>query len=117
MPVGCGTVSILGWDWYNAEPEYGNDGGWNDVLNRALSQEKRQYLANDFNGDGHGDILWRNLGTGNTLIWLVEDAVKKSAQAIGGVPAAYDMAGVGDFNGDCKGDILWRHTTTGANII
>ena len=117
MPVGCGTVTYLGWDWYNAEPVAATDGGWVEVLNRALGQERRMYVDNDFSGDGHADILWRNLSTGNTLIWLAEDAVKQSAQSIGSVPAVWDMAGTGDFNKDCKADILWRNTANGQNII
>jgi hypothetical protein len=113
IPVGCGTVTFLAWDWFNAEPEYSNDGGWNDVLNRALGQEKRAFVRKDFNGDGTSDILWRRTN-GSLLVYLMQNSTKVAASGIGiaGV-TTWDMAGTGDFNGDCKADILWRHNGNG----
>ena len=35
LPQGAGTVVFLGWDWINAAPYSGQDGGWLDVLDRA----------------------------------------------------------------------------------
>jgi hypothetical protein len=36
IPQGRGTVVILCWDFYNAEPHGSQDGGWIDVFRRAL---------------------------------------------------------------------------------
>jgi Ca2+-binding RTX toxin-like protein len=67
--------------------------------------------ANDFNGDGRSDILWRDDG-GVITDWL--------GQANGGfaanwgnsfktVTTDWHVAGTGDFNGDGRDDILWRN--------
>ena len=36
IPVGSGQIVHIGWDWFNAAPVGANDGGWVDVLGRAL---------------------------------------------------------------------------------
>jgi hypothetical protein len=41
IPFGSGTVVHLGWDWYDAAPRGTEDGGWLDVLNRAVLPEDR----------------------------------------------------------------------------
>lgn len=39
IPFGLGQIIFLGWDWFNAAPLEGTqDGGWNNVLNRAVDQ-------------------------------------------------------------------------------
>jgi hypothetical protein len=63
----------------------------------------------DFNGDGKGDILWRNTN-GDVAIWLMNGLETLSAVDIGNVPNSWMFVGTGDFNGDGKGDILWRNT-------
>ena len=73
--------------------------------------------ANDFDGDGEGDILWRNTSTTAVLVWLMDGFAKKGAGSPGGVPLAWDMAGTGDFNRDGRVDVLWRRNTTGANYV
>jgi hypothetical protein len=71
---------------------------------------------NDFNGDRHSDILWRNHATGANAIW--KSASSAAAQIVTTVAShSWHVAGVGDFNGDGKADILWRNTTTGADVI
>lgn len=36
IPQGSGAVVVLGWDWYDAAPHGAQDGGWIEVLKRAL---------------------------------------------------------------------------------
>ena len=36
IPFGAGTAFLLGWDFYRARPLGTNDGGWLEVLNRAV---------------------------------------------------------------------------------
>ena len=37
-PVGAGRVVLLGWDWFDATPIGAQDGGWVDVLGRAIEE-------------------------------------------------------------------------------
>ena len=75
-------------------------------------------VANDFNGDGHADILWRNIGNGKTIIHLTDDFVKIDSRIIGAVSASdWDMVGTGDFNRDGRADILWRNVGNGNTIM
>jgi hypothetical protein len=61
----------------------------------------------DFNGDGMGDILWRDT-SGDTAIWLMNGATVLSSAGIGNMPITWAVVGTGDFNGDGKADLLWR---------
>ena len=36
IPQGNGVVVLMGWDWYSAAPNGPSDGGWLEVLRRAL---------------------------------------------------------------------------------
>ncbi|MBN2389548.1 MAG: YncE family protein, partial [Anaerolineae bacterium] len=45
LPYGDGQIVYLGWDWYDAAPPGNQDGGWLDVLGRAVAQ-----VAGDFLG-------------------------------------------------------------------
>jgi glucose/arabinose dehydrogenase len=67
-------------------------------------------IKSDFNGDGFGDILFRNNSTGDTGYTDIHNNV---FQSLGGSPTGYSVAGAGDFNGDGFGDILWRNNSTG----
>jgi hypothetical protein len=74
----------------------------------------------DFNGDGYGDILWRNTN-GDTSIWLMtanDNQVQVlSTTGLGAVPGdSWTVAGIGDFNGDGNADILWYNTVGGVSI-
>jgi hypothetical protein len=72
----------------------------------------------DFNGDGKVDILWRNVQTGQNVIWLMNGANVTAAQTIYAIPDQnWQVAGTGDFDGDGNADILWRNHSTGANAI
>jgi FG-GAP-like repeat len=68
-------------------------------------------------GDGKHDLLWRDGTSGTVAIWLLNGLQVAQTGSLGGVPAAWVVAGTGDFNGDGKGDILWRNTSTGAVAI
>jgi hypothetical protein len=67
-------------------------------------------LKNDFDSDGHSDILWQNTD-GTPVVWLTNGTNLISASNVGFNPgAAWHEIGAGDFNGDGKADILWQNT-------
>ena len=86
----------------------GTTGGQGDVT---------QPTANDFDGDGKTDILWRHSTTGQVYIWLMDGLAGKSQGSLGQVELGWQIVEVSDFNGDGKVDILWRHSTTGQVYI
>ena len=66
---------------------------------------------NDFNGDGHSDILWRN-DNGTLTNWLGQDGgnfVGNYESGVLSLPEGWTVIGTGDFNGDGRTDVLWRH--------
>ncbi len=73
--------------------------------------------STDLDGNGTSDLLWRNTRTGSTAIWLLNGATIGSTGFPGGVPLAWQVAGIGDVNGDGKADVIWRHTTSATVAI
>jgi Ca2+-binding RTX toxin-like protein len=64
--------------------------------------------ANDFNGNGTSDILWRH-SSGAITTWSMQGTTGTTGFSAD-VGAGWTVAEVADFNGDRKADILWRHT-------
>src|SRR3954469_7271802 len=64
--------------------------------------------TNDFNGDGHSDILLQNINTGAPYVWFTD-----GTSLIGNGPMVNELGpgwhGItgGDFNGDNRSDVLW----------
>jgi len=79
--------------------------------------------AGDFDGDGHGDILWHNTTNGLVVIWFIDGTQRVAAGTAGTAnPDLWAVAGVADFDGlattaTSTADILWRHTTTGQTVV
>jgi Ca2+-binding RTX toxin-like protein len=77
-----------------------------------------QSHANDVNGDGHGDLLWRNTSTGAFSTWGVTGNEHSNSFAPN---LAYDdtvavdwkLRGTLDWNGDGVADLLWRNAHSG----
>jgi hypothetical protein len=70
----------------------------------------QQDAHNDFNGDGHSDILWRT-DDGTMTDWLGQadgTLAFNPGSYNATVPASVHIVGTGDFNGDGRVDILWR---------
>jgi hypothetical protein len=60
----------------------------------------------DVNGDGFGDILFTNINTGETWLYLMQGSTVLSMQDLG-IYLPWRPQGVADFNGDGLGDIFW----------
>lgn len=71
----------------------------------------------DFNGDGKGDIFWRDESNGNNQLWLMNGRTVSSSENINALCSNCEVQGVNDFNGDSKADILWRDPATGQNTL
>jgi len=73
----------------------------------------------DFNRDGQSDLFWRNVATGENVIWYL----RGNNQVIGvaNVPTltdrGYQVQAIADFNGDGSPDLFWRNERTGDNDI
>ena len=74
--------------------------------------------ANDVDGDGKSDLLWRSYTKGWNFLWTMDGTATATTIPINVVPGtAWDMVGQGDYDADGKSDIFWRNNVTGQNFI
>ncbi len=71
----------------------------------------------DLDASGTTDLIWQNTKDGSTAIWLMNGTTIGATGFPGGVPAAWQIAGVGDVNGDGKGDVIWRNGKSGTVAV
>jgi peptidyl-Asp metalloendopeptidase len=72
----------------------------------------------DFNGDGKGDIYWRNQTSGANYLWALNGLNLVLGQGLNTEPDLnWKIAATGDFNGDGRSDVFWRHATNGSNHV
>jgi hypothetical protein len=76
----------------------------------------------DFNGDGKGDVLWRNMNAsgadaGKLFIWMMDgpNVVAGTGYTASQADLGWRVDGVGDLNGDGKDDIVWRKIGAGVD--
>ncbi len=71
-------------------------------------------LSDDFNGDNTSDILWSNIYSSDTAVFLMGTAgVTGSLNPGTEAEIDWQVFGPGDFNGDGIADILWTNEATG----
>ncbi len=68
----------------------------------------------DFNGDGKGDIVWRESLSGTVVVWLMDGGTTLSIGVSGGASLEWKIVGVGDVDGDGKSDLVWHHPSSGS---
>jgi YVTN family beta-propeller protein len=70
--------------------------------------------AEDMNGDGRSDLLYRNFTTGQ-IYRMFMNGFTIGAQGVAYTEpnTAWNVVADGDFNGDGISDLLWRNDTTG----
>lgn len=74
----------------------------------------------DFDGDGHGDLLWQHATSHKLVVWLMDGLAQRSGLYT--LPDGTDdpnwlVAGTGDFDTDGQPDILWRHRLSGKTVV
>ncbi len=136
-------VTNVGANWRVAGTGDFNGDGKADVLWReTITHKTRVYLMNgttvsadqavsnatelpewqirgvdDFDGDGKADILWRNINTERSWMYLMNGSTIVSQGIVADHGPNWRIKGTGDFNGDGKADILFRNTVSDKNII
>jgi hypothetical protein len=71
-------------------------------------------VADDFNGDGTSDILFRNNGgSGDAGFYQINNGSLQAWHDIGASSTAYSAVGVGDFNTDGVSDVLFTSSASG----
>ena len=71
----------------------------------------------DLDGDGKSDVLWRNKGSGQNIVWLMNGMTITMAQFIVTIADTnWEVKGLGDINLDGRTDVFWRNKVTGQNI-
>jgi hypothetical protein len=86
-----------------------------------IAEDWQVQFMGDFNGDGLGDVLWRNFGTGadagKLFIWMMQGpyVVLGTGYTASQADLGWRVDGVGDLNGNGKSDIVWRKTGAGVD--
>jgi hypothetical protein len=64
-------------------------------------------------------LIWRNLRTGDNIVWFMQEGTPTSSKPFGVVvpDSGWIIEGTGDFNGDARTDLVWRNYRTGENAI
>jgi hypothetical protein len=89
-------------------------GNTNESHQWSLTTPLSELTANDIDGDGRADLVWRHSTTGAVLVWLLDGAAPPFAMTIDTLSDLdWQVVGVGDVNGDGRADLVWRQTLTG----
>ncbi len=66
--------------------------------------------SGDFNGDGTDDLLWRNTGTSQLLIWTLSNGVLSTYPTLhsGSGLSVWNVKWIADLNNDGTDDLLWQ---------
>jgi len=75
-------------------------------------------VKGDFDANAKPDLLWRNLATGQNVVWLL-DGTSYAGERV--LPPSGDanwfIAGVDDFDGNGTSDVVWRNAATFATKL
>jgi len=72
------------------------------------------FVASDFNGDGHPDIVFQNPSSGQLAVWYLNGTTAIGGDYITPVQDPHwKTVGVADFNADSHPDLLFQNPQTG----
>jgi hypothetical protein len=92
--------------------------GTNYLYNAALDSYERDLdwkivAAGDMDNDGHVDLVWRHMVSGELRIWHMNGNVQWDSVTVTTLDLNWQLAGLADINGDGMLDFVWRHAVTG----
>ncbi|MBF0591894.1 MAG: DUF1566 domain-containing protein [Nitrospirae bacterium] len=103
--------------WTGCDVPIGSQCTVNMTADKGVSIEFRsdgKRPKKDFDGDGKTDVLWRNVKTGDVVLWLMNgSSISQGSFIVKGMPAQWEIKGIGDFDGDGKADVLWQDNNNG----
>ena len=72
-------------------------------------------VADDFNGDGHSDIVWQDPVSGSAQAWFLngKPALAPIGAAVISTGNKWHVVAVADFNGDGYPDVVWQDPGSG----
>jgi hypothetical protein len=75
-------------------------------------------VRGDLDGDGHADLVWRQVHTGFNVVWMMDGATLRGAEWLDAEPdTAWEIAGIADIDGDGHSDLLWRNRNSGDVVV
>lgn len=90
------------------------------LIGRAIGDPnwKVEGLA-DFNGDQAPDLLLRHYGSGQNIVWQMQDHLIQSESVVGRVISDFDwqFQGIGDFDNNGVVDLMLRHGPSGQGLL
>jgi serralysin len=72
--------------------------------------------SGDFNDDGTDDLVWRNLASGQNVLWTMDNGQHVGTGDLGTF-TGWEIGALGDFDADGTADILWSNTASGQNFV
>jgi hypothetical protein len=73
--------------------------------------------AADFNADGSSDLVWQNMVTGQSYIWLMNGPAMIDGVDLGTHSTDWRLAAAADFDGNGSPDIIWQNMVSGQCVI
>jgi hypothetical protein len=116
-PYGDATVTLNNHRDYALQKVWQNAEGGGCVrrvaLNKPVGQSNLTRPIGDFQGDGSGDLVYRNTSTGEvSLRPLGAGSTAGAPITIGTAGHDYQLYAIADFDHDRVSDYLWRNLTT-----